>query len=147
MEDTLHYMIMANQMLVQRGLLERLKNTGLTIGQPKVLDYLRDHDGSSQKEIAQGCFLEAGSLTSILNRMEEKGLIERRMLNGNRRTFHVFLTEMGWKSQKLVEESFLEIEKQALKGMTQEEFDAYLASSRKIFQNLMQTEEEGIDNE
>ncbi len=147
MEDTLHYMIMANQMLVQRGLLERLKNTGLTIGQPKVLDYLRDHDGSSQKEIAQGCFLEAGSLTSILNRMEEKGLIERRMLNGNRRTFHVFLTEAGWKSQKLVEESFLEIEKQALKGMTQEEFDAYLASSRKIFQNLMQTEEEGIDNE
>lgn len=147
MEDTLHYMIMANQMLVQRGLLERLKNTGLTIGQPKVIDYLRDHDGSSQKEIAQGCFLEAGSLTSILNRMEEKGLIERRMLNGNRRTFHVFLTEAGWKSQKLVEESFLEIEKQALKGMTQEEFDAYLASSRKIFQNLMQTEEEGTDNE
>lgn len=147
MEDTLHYMIMANQMLVQRGLLERLKNNGLTIGQPKVLDYLRDHDGSSQKEIAQGCFLEAGSLTSILNRMEEKGLIERRMLNGNRRTFHVFLTEAGWKSQKLVEESFLEIEKQALKGMTQEEFDAYLASSRKIFQNLMQTEEEGTDNE
>ena len=147
MEDTLHYMIMANQMLVQRGLLERLKNTGLTIGQPKVLDYLRDHDGSSQKEIAQGCFLEAGSMTSILNRMEEKGLIERRMLNGNRRTFHVFLTEAGWKSQKLVEESFLEIEKQALKGMTQEEFDAYLASSRKIFQNLMQTEEEGTDNE
>ena len=50
MEDSLHYLIMANQMLVQRGLLERLKNTGLTIGQPKVLDYLKDHDGSSQKE-------------------------------------------------------------------------------------------------
>ena len=52
MEDSLHYLIMANRMLVQRGLLERLKNTGLTIGQPKVLDYLKDHDGSSQKEIA-----------------------------------------------------------------------------------------------
>ena len=44
MEDSLHYLIMANQMLVQRGLLERLKNTGLTIGQPKVLDYLKDHE-------------------------------------------------------------------------------------------------------
>ena len=113
MEDSLHYLIMANQMLVQRGLLERLKNTGLTIGQPKVLDYQKDHDGSSQKEIARNCFLEAGSLTSILNRMEEKGLIERRMLNGNRRTFHIYLTKEGWKSQKLVEESFLEIEKAA----------------------------------
>lgn len=143
MEDSLHYLIMANRMLVQRGLLERLKNTGLTIGQPKVLDYLKDHDGSSQKEIARNCFLEAGSLTSILNRMEEKGLIERRMLNGNRRTFHIYLTKEGWKSQKLVEESFLEIEKQALKGITEEEFDAYLTFSRKIFKNLMLTEEEG----
>lgn len=129
------------------GIVERLKNTGLTIGQPKVLDYLKDHDGSSQKEIARNCFLEAGSLTSILNRMEEKGLIERRMLNGNRRTFHIYLTKEGWKSQKLVEESFLEIEKQALKGITEEEFDAYLTFSRKIFKNLMLTEEEGTKNE
>ena len=75
MKESLHYLIMANQMLVQRGLLDRLKNTGLTIGQPKVLDYLKEHDGSNQKEIAQACFLEAGSLTSILNRMEDKGLI------------------------------------------------------------------------
>ena len=40
MDDTLHYLIMANQMLVQKALLEQLKDTGLTIGQPKILDYL-----------------------------------------------------------------------------------------------------------
>ena len=68
MDESLHYLIMANQMLVQRGILERLKETGLTIGQPKVLDYLKDHDGSNQKEIARACFLEAGSLTIILNK-------------------------------------------------------------------------------
>lgn len=53
MDDTLHYLIMANQMLVQKALLEQLKDTGLTIGQPKILDYLKDHDGSNQKEIAK----------------------------------------------------------------------------------------------
>ena len=52
MEDSLHYLIMANQMLVQRGLLERLKNTGLTIGQPKVLDYLKDHGGKRSDRTA-----------------------------------------------------------------------------------------------
>lgn len=72
MDDTLHYLIMANQMLVQKALLEQLKDTGLTIGQPKILDYLKDHDGSNQKEIAKACFLEAGSLTTILNKMEEE---------------------------------------------------------------------------
>ena len=136
MDDSLHYLIMANQMLVQRGLLERLKETGLTIGQPKVLDYLKEHDGSNQKEIARACFLEAGSLTSILNRMEEKGLIERRMLNGNRRSFHVFLTENGKKNQELVEEMFAEIEKDALDGISSEEFETFMEVYRKIYGNL-----------
>lgn len=140
MDESLHYLIMANQMLVQRGLLERLKETGLTIGQPKVLDYLKDHDGSNQKEIAKACFLEAGSLTSILNRMEEKGLVERRMLNGNRRSFHVFLTESGKKNQKLVEEMFAEIEKDALAGISSEEFEAFMAVYQKIYENLLQAE-------
>ena len=72
MDDTLHYLIMANQMLVQKALLEQLKDTGLTIGQPKILDYLKEHDGSNQKEIAKACFLEAGSLTTILNKMDLK---------------------------------------------------------------------------
>ena len=71
MDTSLHYLTMANQMLIQKRLLERVKVSGLTLGQPKVLDYLKDHDGSSQKEIAAGCLIEAGSLTSILNRMEE----------------------------------------------------------------------------
>lgn len=140
MDESLHYLIMANQMLVQRGLLERLKETGLTIGQPKVLDYLKDHDGSNQKEIARACFFEAGSLTSILNRMEEKGLVERRMLNGNRRSFHVFLTESGKKNQKLVEEMFAEIEKDALAGISSEEFEAFMAVYQKIYENLLQAE-------
>ena len=110
MDESLHYLIMANQMLVQKALMERIKDTGLTIGQPKILDYLKTHDGSSQKEIAQACFLEAGSLTTILNKMEEKGLIERRILNGNRRTFHIFMTEEGEEKQKLIDKNFQQIE-------------------------------------
>ncbi len=90
MDDSFHYLSMINHMTVQKKLMEQLKDTGLTLGQPKALDYLKEHDGASQKEIAAGCLIEAGSLTSILNRMEEKDLIERKMLNGNRRTF-IFL--------------------------------------------------------
>lgn len=89
MDASVHYLSMINHMIVQKKLMEQLKDTGLTLGQPKVLDYLKDRDGASQKEIAAGCLIEAGSLTSILNRMEEKDLIERKMLNGNRHTFHI----------------------------------------------------------
>ena len=65
MNDSFHYLSMINHMTVQKKLMEQLKDTGLTLGQPKVLDYLKDHDGVSQKEIAAGCLIEAGSLTSI----------------------------------------------------------------------------------
>lgn len=136
MDDTLHYLIMANQMLVQKALLEQLKDTGLTIGQPKILDYLKDHDGSNQKEIARACFLEAGSLTIILNKMEEKGLIERRILNGNRRSFHIFLTEEGRKKQQLVADAFLEIEKKALSNISEKEYEQFISVYQKIYSNL-----------
>ena len=136
MDDTLHYLIMANQMLIQKALLEQLKDTGLTIGQPKILDYLNKHDGSSQKEIARACFLEAGSLTTILNKMEEKGLVERRVLNGNRRSYHVFMTEEGKKAEKLVSKAFSKIEKRALKGVSEDEFKQYLSVYKKVYFNL-----------
>ena len=136
MNDSFHYLSMANHMMVQKKLMEQLKDTGLTLGQPKVLDYLKDHDGASQKEIAAGCLIEAGSLTSILNRMEEKGLIERKLLNGNRRTFHIFMTESGKKNQKLVEETFEKIEETALNNVSEEEQKVFMEIFLRIYRNL-----------
>ena len=136
MNDSFHYLSMANHMMVQKKLMEQLKDTGLTLGQPKVLDYLKDHDGASQKEIAAGCLIEAGSLTSILNRMEEKGLLERKMLNGNRRTFHIFMTESGKKNQKLVEETFEKIEETALNNVSEEEQKVFMEIFLRIYRKL-----------
>ena len=137
MDKSLHYLAMANQQLIQKQLLEKVKSAGLTLGRPKVLDYLKDNDGASQKEIATACFIEAGSLTSILNGMEKKGLIERRILNGNRRTFHIFMTEAGKKSQEAVEVAFQEVEKTALKGIEKQDLEKFMKVSEKIFENLM----------
>ena len=136
MDASFHYLSMINHMTVQKKLMEQLADTGLTLGQPKVLDYLKDHDGVSQKEIAAGCLIEAGSLTSILNRMEEKDLIERKILNGNRRTFHIFMTESGKKNQKLVEEAFKKIEKTALNGISEEEQKLFMEIFCRIYRNL-----------
>ncbi len=136
MDTSFHYLTMANQMLIQKHLLENVKSAGLTMGQPKVLDFLKDYDGASQKEIAAGCLIEAGSLTSILNRMEEKGLIERKILNGNRRTFHIFLTEDGKKGQKIVEETFLHIENVAFQNISEKEIQAFMKTYEKIYNNL-----------
>lgn len=137
MDNSLHYLIMANQMLVQKALLDKLKDTGLTIGQPKILDFLKEHDGSNQKEIAKACFLEAGSLTTILNGMEEKGLITRQILNGNKRSFHIFMTDKGKEKQQLISNAFSEIEKKALLNISEEEYNSFMSVYEKIYKNLL----------
>ena len=137
MSNSLHYLMMANQMLVQKALMERVKESGLTIGQPKVLDYLKDHDGSSQKDIARACFIEAGSLTTILNGMEEKGLIERRTLNGNRRSYHIFITDEGKKKQQMIDEAFAAIEEKAVSDISDEEYSQFMSVYQKLYNNLL----------
>lgn len=93
MEDSLHYRLMASHLSLQKQLFSSLKQTGLTFGQPKILDYLQDHNGSNQKEIALACHIEAAFP-------------------------HVFLTDKGWAMQKIVAEKFEELEAAAFAGFS-----------------------------
>ena len=63
---SIHYLLMADHFMVQKALLSQIKDTELTMGQPKVLDYLKDHDGACQKDIAAGCHIEPASITAVL---------------------------------------------------------------------------------
>lgn len=135
MSGSFHYLIMAEQSMFQKELLARLKGTGLTIGQPKVLDYLLEHDGASQKDIAHGCHIEPGTLTSLLNRMEETGLVERRMLNGNRRSYHIFMTDRGKELAERIAEVFRELEDEAFAGISVEDRERFLRLFQKIYRS------------
>lgn len=142
MEASFHYLLMASQSLFQRGVFARLRDTGLTSGQPKVLDYLGDHDGASQKEIAAGCHIEPASLTAVLNGMEAKGLIERRSLNHNRRTSHVFLTPRGAEMQRETCRVFTRMEQAALEGIPPEERLIFMQVLGRVYARLSQQKEE-----
>ena len=137
MSPTFHYLIMSEHSMFQKELLNRLKDSGLTIGQPKVLDYLKDHDGSGQKDIARGCHIEPGTLTTLLNRMEDTGLVERRMLNGNRRSLYVFLTDKGKNQLALVTETFSEMEEKAFRGISESEREAFMNVFLRIYENTL----------
>lgn len=140
MEHSFHYLLLANQAMLHKQLLAQLKDTGLTLGQPKVLDYLRQHDGANQAEIARACHIEPASLTSVLNRMEEKTLVERRTQQGDRRSFSVYLTEQGHQLALRVGRAFEELEEQALQGVSEAEREQFLAVFRRVYDNLKEGE-------
>ncbi|WP_040197345.1 MarR family winged helix-turn-helix transcriptional regulator [Candidatus Soleaferrea massiliensis] len=136
MEESFHYLLMINHAMLQKRLFSCLKDTGLTSGQPKVLDYLKEHDGMTQKDIAQACRIEPTSVTAVLLGMEEKGIIERRMLNGNRRSLHVFLTEKGRLLLDEVNQAFDTVEAQCFQGIGPQELEQFLTTFRKMRDNL-----------
>lgn len=57
----------------------------------------------TQSELGKRLVVTRASITSVLDKLEEKGLVERRVVPGNRRIFHVELTEKGWKMIREVE--------------------------------------------
>ena len=121
MDTSFHYRLAASAALFQRKVMAGLSDSGLTAGQPKVLDYLGLHDGSMQKDIAAGCQIDPATLTGLLNRMEEKGLIQRRVQPEDRRSFHVYLTEQGRDRQRLVRRTLEQMGDEVLAGFSREE--------------------------
>ena len=117
LDKSFHYLLLATQGLFQRAAMAELAGSGLTAGQPKVLDYLGLHDGSVQRRIAAGCQIDPATLTGLLNRMEEKGLIQRRSEGGDRRSLHVYLTPLGWEKQREVRCVLETLERRVLEGL------------------------------
>ena len=142
MDRSFHYLLMATQSLFQRGVMAELNGSGLTAGQPKVLDYLGRHDGSVQKAIAAGCQIDPATLTWLLNRMEEKCLIRRCNEDGNRRSLHVYLTEQGWAKQREVRQTMERQSEVVQAGLSEEQRAQLLDCLYKVCANM--TDMEGL---
>ncbi|KHD34884.1 MarR family transcriptional regulator [Clostridium acetobutylicum] len=136
MNKTLHYLLLSTNSTFHKKVFANLNSTELTHGQPKVLDYLKYHDGCVQKDIAAACEIESSTVTSLLLRMENSGLIERRMLNGNRRSLYVFLTEKGKEALEKVTSVFDELEKIAFDGFSENEKADFIEKFFRIYNNL-----------
>ena len=134
-ESSYHYLLMSNHLSLQKKIMAVLKPLGLSTGQPKVLDHLRYHNGASQKDIAHACHIEPASLTSILNRMEKQHMIERKNLNGNRRSFHIFLTDYGMELSESIEKAFLSLEQEVFSGISNAEKEQFLKIFEKLYKN------------
>jgi DNA-binding MarR family transcriptional regulator len=142
--ESIHYLLMSDHFLVQKSLLTSIKDSELTPGQPKILDYLQNHNGCVQKEIAKGCHIEPASITVILKGMESKGYIERKMLNGDRRSLYVFLTEKGKKYIEYLNEKFDKVENTALKNFSEDEKQQLNDLLMRVYENMIANEKEEI---
>lgn len=131
-----HKLMLENQTMFTKQVFEQLEGRGLSSGQPKILEYLYEHDGSVQKDIAQACKIEPATVTSLLSRMEKSEIIERKMQNNNRRFWYVYLTEKGREEAVYVKKAFDTVKEIALKDFTNKEKELFIEYLKRVNKNL-----------
>lgn len=140
----IHYQLMRTHTALSRRITSRAqKELGLSSGQPKVLDCLLSCEGCDQKTLATKCEIEQATLGSILLRMEEKGLIERKQENGNRRSLFVYLTDEGRSAAVKMQRIFKEEDENALQKFNKEEQEDLSGLLRKIWEATTGNMEDG----
>jgi DNA-binding MarR family transcriptional regulator len=73
----------------------RLRDLGLSIAQFDLLSTLTENEGLSQSEVAARLYVTKGNVSGLVDRLEQSGLVERRAIAGDRRSFALHLTEEG----------------------------------------------------
>lgn len=132
-----HQLMLENYTVFTKLVFEQLAACRLSVGQPKVLEYLWYCDGAIQRDIADACLIEPATATSLLTRMEKGGLVVRKNKTGDKRYSCVWLTDRGRETARLVVAAFAKMESVALAGLSQAEQERFIDFLARVNQNIM----------
>lgn len=102
-----------------------------------VLSNLASCDGINQLELVNATHLRPPTVSVILRRMEEEGLVTRMTDPDDKRSIRVFLTDKGKKLDKKNISRIKELDATALSGLSPEEISSLMSLLPKIRDNLL----------
>lgn len=98
---------------------------GLTVIEWYILRALYDQDGQHASELARAVGRAATSFTPNLDKLQNKGLIERRADPADRRAVRIYLTDEGMSHKNAVKKSAREIDSQLAQLFADSKFDNF----------------------
>ena len=87
------FMRLHQRMLMQ--MTARIRMLGLSIPQFDLLSTLTEQEGISQSELAERLYVTKGNVSGLVDRLVQAGLVERRAIAGDRRSYAMHLTPEG----------------------------------------------------
>jgi len=114
----------------------RASGSGLTPSQARVVFTLGGTEGMTCKEIGDITLITKGTLTGVVDRLEEKGLVERWSVEGDGRKTIVALTGDGeavYEAEYPRHIAFLKDKFDALSARDRKQATSLLARIRKLF--------------
>jgi DNA-binding MarR family transcriptional regulator len=115
---------------------EWIRARELSHEQSFTLGFLVQNPGSIQRDIAEMTRTSAASVSSLLQGLERRELIERRTEDGNERSKRVYATDAGAKLISGFDEAMADTEETILAPLDQAERDTLLALLKKVTADL-----------
>lgn len=116
-------------------------------GRGRVLHILKHHNGIIQSELAAKLDIRPSSLTELLSKLENDGLITRQQDQTDRRLIHVNLTPQGTKRVIAHEQESLVLLKEVLDGLTPAEQAEMYHLTQKLYLNLKHKNEANTNSD
>ena len=126
----------------EKELNRMMKSLGITSSQCAVLDYLfhSNEEEVTQRDIERHLSLKNPTVTGLLQRLEEKGFIEKETAADNKKHVNLLLTDSA---NELIQDG-IRVQKQfaedMLRGLTKEE----IALCKQVFQKICDNAERCI---
>lgn len=136
LNEELHFLLLKSFHHSNKEIVQQILSLGMLPGQPKILEYLLEHDGAIAKEISSACVIDKSTITGLINRMEKRGLIYKKNHHLDRRACHIYLTEKGIEFGHQVKKVCLDVDKKALQGISEKEQYQLLQLLNKVISNL-----------
>lgn len=136
MKRKLHVGMAVGQGQINKLIQQENKRTGLLPGQSKVLEYISENEGCSQKDICEAWDLDRSTVSGLIWRMHRDDLISIDEAGHDRRKKVINLTASGKDKWKVMKTFIGNIDKKAFNGITQEQQDFFFEILDKVFENL-----------
>lgn len=124
LDQCLNFVLTKAQQSVHQLFKAELIPHGVTPGQYSVLKCLWKDNGQTVKQLAEHLYLDSSTVTGILDRMEQKGLIKKKADPKDRRALQVLLTEKGQALEEPLSQAILNANKKAVQEMNDKEYES-----------------------
>jgi MarR family transcriptional regulator, organic hydroperoxide resistance regulator len=109
---------------------------GMHRAQATVLCRLYVHDGMTQTEIGDRLSVQGATITNMLQRMEEAGLVTRRRDPEDNRLVRVYLTKSGREQERAITDQFLKLESTIFNGISEKDRALFRRMLAEILHNM-----------
>jgi len=138
LERSLGFLLADTSRLMRLKFDTRAKDLDLTRAQWRVLAQLRRREGINQSALADILEIENMTLARHIDRLAEKGWVERRPDPDDRRKWRLYLNAEVQPIMDQLRAISVSLRQEVMAGLSPEECDQFIDSLQKIKANLME---------